>query len=36
MKKFYRCISDKWRSREDVGPLWKKTADLDMRDNGER
>ncbi|KFV19528.1 hypothetical protein N340_02998, partial [Tauraco erythrolophus] len=31
-KNFYRYVSDKKRSREDVGPLWKETGDLATRD----
>ena len=31
-KKFYRFISNKRKAREDMGPLWKKTEDLIMRD----
>jgi len=25
---FYRCISDKRKTRENVGPLWKEMGDL--------
>ena len=28
MKSFYRCINDKRKTRENVGPLWKETGDL--------
>lgn len=31
-KKFYRYISDKWKAREAVGPLWKEPGDLVTRD----
>ncbi|PKU32892.1 rna-directed dna polymerase from mobile element jockey-like [Limosa lapponica baueri] len=31
-KSFYRYISDKWKTRETVGPVWKEIADLVTRD----
>ncbi|GAB0189727.1 hypothetical protein GRJ2_001438000 [Grus japonensis] len=31
-KSFCRCIGDKWKTRENVGPLWKETGDLVTRD----
>ncbi|KFV13722.1 hypothetical protein N340_01198, partial [Tauraco erythrolophus] len=31
-KNFYRYVSDKKRSKENVGPLWKETGDLATRD----
>jgi len=31
-KKFYKYISDKRKARKNIGPLWKETGDLVMRD----
>ncbi|GAB0207939.1 mitochondrial enolase superfamily member 1 [Grus japonensis] len=31
-KSFYRYVSDKRRRRENVGPLWNETGDLDTQD----
>jgi len=31
-KSFYRYVSDKWKSSENVGPFWKETGDLVTQD----
>ncbi|PKU41566.1 hypothetical protein llap_8141 [Limosa lapponica baueri] len=28
MKSFYKCVSDKRKTRENVGPIWKEMGDL--------